>query len=218
MSNCGVLFDMDGTLIDSEPYWHNSETAVVEHYGGTWSLEQGKKLTGRTLYESGRIILEESGIEADINEVLHKILDYQIVQLKKRVPWFDGVTELLGDLAVHNVKTALVSSSYRCIVDVVCADAPKGTLDLSIAGDEVTRGKPDPEPYLVAAKSLGLSPHNCVVVEDSPSGVEAGLRAGMKVVGICGDFDFSGQPVTRQIKNLGNMCAEDFLHIVQVHD
>ena len=125
-----VLFDMDGLLVDSEPFW-----------------------------------LAESDRAAE--EVAEWFLDGMAERMAGGVPWKPGAAQLLAELRSHGVRTALVSSSYRRMVDVVLADLPPDTFDVSVAGDEVVLGKPDPEPYLRALALLACSPTTAVVLEDS---------------------------------------------------
>jgi HAD superfamily hydrolase (TIGR01509 family) len=105
-------------------------------------------------------------------------------RLARRVPWKPGARSLLAELRAAGVPLALVSSSYRRLVDAVLGHLPAGTFATSVAGDEVRRPKPSPEPYVTAAARLGVDPRDCVVLEDSPTGVAAGEAAGAVVVAV----------------------------------
>jgi HAD superfamily hydrolase (TIGR01509 family) len=98
-------------------------------------------------------------------------------------PPMPGADRLLADLRGLGVPLALVSSSYRVLVEAVLQHGA-GPFDVVVAGDEVTCGKPDPEPYVLAARLLGVDPSRCVVLEDSPSGVASGEAAGCAVVAV----------------------------------
>lgn len=213
-----LLCDMDGTLVDSEPYWMASEVYVAGLYGKSWTQEQGLQLTGRTLYRSIEMLRDMAAIPTTVEHLMEQVINYQIHQLNGHVPWMEGAWELLVDAASAGAASALVSSSYRSIVDVAVKSAPKGTLEVVVAGDEVLHGKPDPEPYLKAATMCGVEPSRCVVLEDSPSGVEAGVRAGACVVALGSQFDYSRWPIAAHVGSCADLSAAMLLDLLNSHD
>ena len=186
MSVAAVLWDMDGLLVDSEPLWTVAEEALAEELGGTWSDQLKAAIAGTRLDVAVPAILEHYGKPADpatVTWASHWLLDRMVALYGENPPLLDGVTELLRAVHEARIPQALVSSSYRVLVDAVLAHG-YGPFALSIAGDEVTHGKPHPEPYLTAAARLGVPPERCVVLEDSAAGVLSGEAAGCAVVAV----------------------------------
>jgi HAD superfamily hydrolase (TIGR01509 family) len=177
-----VLWDMDGTLVDTEPYWIEAEFALVAEHGGTWSHEHALALVGNDLLESGRYILEHSGIDLEPDRIVEELLDRVVARVEERVPWRSGAVELLADLRAHGVRCALVTMSYRRFVEPILRVLPADTFEVVVTGDAVTQGKPHPEPYRKAAALLGVSPEDTVAIEDSNTGARSAEAAGCTVL------------------------------------
>lgn len=177
-----VLWDMDGTLVDTEPYWVESEFELVESHGGTWSEEHALNLVGNDLLVSGRYIREHAGIDLEPAEIVEELLDRVVARVEEKVPWRPGATELLADLHAHGVPCALVTMSYRRFVDPILRGLPAGAFEVVVTGDAVTRGKPDPEPYETAARLIGVDPWRTVAIEDSNTGARSAEAAGCTVL------------------------------------
>lgn len=176
---------MDGTLVDTEPYWIETEFELAERYGGTWSHEHALNLVGNDLIESGRYIREHmfSGeIDLEPAEIVEQLLDGVVARVERQVPWRPGAVELLASLRAQHVPCALVTMSYRRFVAPILAQLPDGSFDEIVTGDSVTRGKPHPEPYLKAASLLGVPPEECVAIEDSNTGTRSAEAAGCTVL------------------------------------
>lgn len=179
-----VLFDMDGTLVDTEPYWIAAEHRLVESFGGTWSEEHGEALIGRALLSSAGYIREHGGVPLDPPTIVERLLDDVVRDVRRHVPWQRGARELIADLRRQDVPCAVVTMSYRRLAEPVVSALPAATFAAVVTGDQVTHGKPHPEPYLTAATRLGVDPACCVAIEDSPTGVASALAAGCTVVGV----------------------------------
>ncbi len=177
-----VLWDMDGTLVDTEPYWIESEFELVEKHGGKWSTEHALNLVGNDLIESGRYIREHGGIDLEPADIVEELLDRVVAHVQRRVPWRPGAVELLADLRAHDVRCALVTMSYRRFVEPILAALPEGTFEVVVTGDAVTRGKPHPEPYRTAAAVLGVDPADTLAIEDSNTGARSAEAAGCTVL------------------------------------
>ena len=179
-----VLWDMDGTLIDSEPYWMKSEGAFAKANNSSWSEADGLSLIGMSLYDSSKIIKEKVGSELEPEQIIQQLTDGVSAQLSQEIFWRPGARELLSLLRSEKIKTALVTMSMhrmaKQVVDAIGFDA----FDVIVAGDDVRHGKPHPEPYLRAAELLGVGPEECVAFEDSISGLRSAESAGTKAVGI----------------------------------
>jgi HAD superfamily hydrolase (TIGR01509 family) len=177
-----VLWDMDGTLVDTEPYWIEAEFALAEAYGGTWSREHALNLVGNDLIASGRYIREHMGIDLEPSLIVEELLDRVIASVERSVPWRPGAVELLASLREQGVPCALVTMSYRRFVAPILAALPEGTFAQVVTGDGVLRGKPHPEPYLKAARGLGVDPGDCLAIEDSNTGARSAEAAGCTVL------------------------------------
>ncbi len=177
-----VLWDMDGTLVDTEPYWIEAEFEIVEEHGGTWSHEHALNLVGNDLQESGRYIHEHSGIDLDPSAIVEELLDRVVRRVEQEVPWQPGAVELLRDLREQGVRCALVTMSYRRFVAPILAMLPDDTFEVIVTGDTVSQGKPHPEPYEKAAAILGVDPRDTVAIEDSNTGARSAQAAGCTVL------------------------------------
>ncbi len=177
-----VLWDMDGTLVDTEPYWIQSEHEVVAKHGGTWSDELAMNVVGFDLLDAGRYIREHGGIDVEPADIVEQLLDRVVRRVEEAVPWRPGAVELLTDLRDHGVRCALVTMSYRRFVDPILAGLPAGAFEAVVTGDGVTQGKPHPEPYLKAAALLGVDPARTLAIEDSNTGTRSAEAAGCTVL------------------------------------
>jgi HAD superfamily hydrolase (TIGR01509 family) len=177
-----VLWDMDGTLVDTEPYWIETEFALAEEYGGSWSEAHAMNLVGNSLLESGRYIREHMPLPLEPEEIVERLLDGVVARVQESAPWRPGARELLLDLAAVDVRCALVTMSYERFVAPILAQLPPETFRVVVTGDQVELGKPHPEPYLTAAAALGVRPEDCVAIEDSNTGAKSAEAAGCTVL------------------------------------
>lgn len=179
-----VLWDMDGTLVDTEPVWIQAEYELAARYGATWGREHALTLVGRDLLASGRYIREHMRLPLTAEQVVDALLDRVVDVVRDGVEWRPGARDLLAEQRRAGVPAALVTMSYRRLAEAVVAGLPPGTFGAVVVGDEVTNGKPHPEPYLTAARLLGASPAGCVAVEDSGTGADSAQAAGCHVVAV----------------------------------
>jgi HAD superfamily hydrolase (TIGR01509 family) len=179
-----VFWDMDGTLVDTEPYWINAEHAIVEEAGGVWNDDYAHQLVGNDLMVSAEFIRDNSPVTLDPVEIIDELLQRVIVQVREHVPWRPGALELLAALREAGVPNALVTMSWRSLADSVVTALPEGTFTAVITGDEVEHGKPHPEPYLAAARALGVGLAESVAIEDSPTGVRSAVAAGVPTLAV----------------------------------
>lgn len=179
-----VLWDMDGTLVDTEPVWIAAEYALAARHGATWSDEHALDLVGRDLVTSGGYIRDHMGLEMTPEQVVETLLDHVVGAVRDEVEWRPGARELLAEQRSAGVPAALVTMSYRRLADAVVEALPPGTFGAVVVGDEVGNGKPHPEPYLTAARRLGVHPARCVAIEDSPPGAESAQAAGCHVLAV----------------------------------
>nr|WP_290438822.1 HAD family phosphatase [Cellulosimicrobium cellulans] len=179
-----VLWDMDGTLVDTEPYWMAAEHELVEAHGGTWTHEDAMLLVGNPLLTSARILRERGGVDLPEPEIVRFLIGRVIDQVRVEVPWRPGARELLVALREAGVPCALVTMSYRELAEPVVELAPDGAFQVLVCGDEVEHGKPHPEPYLTAAERLGVDVTRCVALEDSPTGIASARAARAATIGV----------------------------------
>ena len=177
-----VLWDMDGTLVDTEPYWIATEYALAEKYGGTWSEEHALNLVGNALLESGDYIRVHMGIDRTPQQIVDELLDGVVERVRHEVPWRPGARELLADLRAHGVPCALVTMSWQRFVEPILARLPADAFASVVTGDRVEFGKPHPEPYLKAAAELGVATEDCIAIEDSNTGAKSAVAAGCVVL------------------------------------
>ncbi|MFI6523024.1 HAD family hydrolase [Spirillospora sp. NPDC050679] len=175
---------MDGLLIDSERLWLRVEFEVMEWLGGAWSEEHQKRLVGGSLDLAVAYMLELTGAPVPPEEVGRRLMDRMVELIGAGVDLMPGAAELLAEVAASPVPAALVSSSHRRLIDAALGSIGRGNFELTVAGDEVARTKPAPDPYLTAAARLGVDPARCVVLEDSPNGVAAAEAAGCAAVAV----------------------------------
>jgi HAD superfamily hydrolase (TIGR01509 family) len=182
-----VLFDMDGLLVDSEPLWFEVESMVMERLGGPWGAEDQQALLGGSLERTVRYVLAKAPPNGPVpsrREVADWLLDGMLDLIAARgLPLLPGAAELLAAVAAAGIPHALVTSSQRSIMHAVLA-ATGVRFPVTVCGEDVTRTKPDPEPYLRAAALLGQDPRGCVALEDSPNGVAAAEAAGCQVIAV----------------------------------
>jgi HAD superfamily hydrolase (TIGR01509 family) len=177
-----VLWDMDGTLVDTEPYWIEAEYELAASHGGAWSHEHALKLVGNDLLESGRYMREHAGIDLEPDRIVEELLDRVVARVETAVPWRPGAVELLGDLRSNHVRCALVTMSYRRFVAPILNALPADTFEVVVTGDSVSQGKPHPEPYLKAASRLRVDPARTIAIEDSNTGARSAESAGCTVL------------------------------------
>jgi HAD superfamily hydrolase (TIGR01509 family) len=185
VSVAAVLWDMDGLLVDSEPLWTVAEEELACQLGGQWGDDVKAACMGMRLDRAVPAMLSAMGLPArpaDVTSASDFLLARMVQLYADGAPLLPGAAELLAAVSAAGIPNALVSSSYRCLVDAVLDRAGRSRFEVSISGDEVTEAKPAPEPYLRAAAELGVDPMRCVVLEDSVAGALSGAAAGCGVV------------------------------------
>jgi len=179
-----VLFDMDGTLVDSEHYWLSSEQELAASAGKIWTEQDGINMIGMSLYDSSRLIKQKLELDIPAEEIIDQLTDSVISKLDNALPWRPGAQQLLRAIREAGIPTALVTMSMRRNADAVVARMGFEAFDLVIAGDQVKHGKPHPEPYLKAAEKLGVDIADCIAFEDSISGLHSAEASGAIAIGV----------------------------------
>lgn len=211
-----VLWDMDGTLIDSEPYWMAEEHALVESYGGTWTPEHALLLVGNPLEVSAQFIIDHSPVQASVADVVDTLMHGVMRRIREFVPWRPGALELLTALQEAGVPNALVTMSWKPFAQLVVELAPPSAFAVVVTGDAVGHGKPHPEPYLTAARLLGVEAVDCVAIEDSPAGVGSAVAAGVPTIAVPHVVPVPEMAGAVQIATLSGIRPENLLATVGV--
>lgn len=188
-----VFWDMDGTLVDTEPYWIESEYQLVREHGGTWNEEQAHTLVGQALTYSASV-LQDAGVQMGNREIIDHLTAQVAARCAQRIPWRPGARELIEDLRTSNVRNALVTMSFSDLARVVVDALPEGHLEFIVSGDMVSAGKPDPEAYNLAFDTMeadhrqrsgeDLSRQRCIAIEDSVPGTAAASASGLVTVAV----------------------------------
>jgi HAD superfamily hydrolase (TIGR01509 family) len=211
-----VLFDLDGTLLDSEDLWWDAECRTVGTWGGTWTREDQAHCLGGPLERVTAYMAERTGAPHAPEVIGEQLLETMEALLRSGdLEWRPGALQLLTECRSAGIPTALVSASHRRLLDAV-SDAvsdhpgvPDPAFDVTVAGDEVDEGKPHPEPYLEAARRLGVPIASCVVIEDSPTGVASGQASGAYVLAVPHLVAIPEHPRRRVVATLDGVTLAD---------
>jgi HAD superfamily hydrolase (TIGR01509 family) len=179
-----VFFDMDGLLVDSEPEWLKSESEISAAYGYQWTSQDQIACLGGPLSRVGQYMHEKCNQAETPDFFTRKIVEVQSEKMRSHTPFMPGAYELVKDLQKNGVKTGLVSASPRIIVDAVLDNVGAELFPFSISSDDVERTKPHPDAYLKAAQLTNSAIENCLVFEDSLTGIGAATSSGAWLVAV----------------------------------
>ena len=179
-----VFFDMDGLMVDSEPEWLLSEKEVTEPFGYTWLDADQVECLGGPLTKVGHYMFEKCGHKESPEYFTQTLIDTQVARMRGNTPTMPGAKELVRDLQSQGIKTGLVSASPRNIVDAVLDNLGHELFPFSISSDDVQHTKPDPESYLKAAEMSGTEISNCLIFEDSLTGMNAAIASGAYLIAV----------------------------------
>lgn len=206
---------MDGTIVDSEPYWMAEEEALVAAAGGRWSHDDALELVGNDLLVSARIILERTPVTGTPEEVVESLLSGVVARMTEVMPWRPGAPELLTALGELGVPSALVTMSWTALADVLLGRLPEDTFAAVVTGDQVRLGKPHPEPYLEAARRLGVDPARCVAIEDSPTGAASATAAGVPTIVVPHIVEVPAMPGAVQVPSLVDVDVRGLVELAR---
>lgn len=196
-----ILFDHDGTLVDTEPVWAAAKVALTAEFGGTWTEQDTLDCLGLSMqFTLDR--LRERGVNLPDEEInnrlvakVHKTLAQQPVE------FLPGIEHFLSEVRDAQIPAAVVTNATTSVARRTANAAPEGTFSVIIGNDETTHPKPNPQPYLLAAERLGVDPTQCVAIEDSPSGVRSATAAGMRVIVVPGELEVPAELGTVRLKH-----------------
>lgn len=203
-----VLFDMDGTLVDSEKLWDVSMRELYARFGGVMTPEVRGATVGGSAESVIKLVFADLGLApdpqemADVADWLHEITGDLF---DAGLPWCDGARELLEELAAAGVPMALVTNTRRALTERALNSIGRHYFTVSVCGDEVPYGKPAPDPYRQAAALLGLDPAHCLAIEDSVTGAASAEGAGCPVLVVPNDVEVPSGPRRRHARTLAEI-------------
>lgn len=185
-----LIFDMDGLLVDSEGLAGIAMNRMLATRGITPRAEIHERLLGRRLVEALVIVNDGYELDEDVDALVAEYANYRTEALRGSVTPMPGALEIVQRARLAGLPIGLATSGMRIHVDISLGETGlAGKFDSETTGDEVSRGKPAPDLFLLAAERMGVDPAHAIVLEDSPLGVEAASNAGMRVIGVLGHAD-----------------------------
>ena len=197
-----VFFDMDGLMVDSEPEWFLSEIEVTKPFGYNWLEVDQIACLGGPLSKVGQYMFDKCGQQQSPRYFTQTLIDTQVSRMRGNTPTMPGAIELVRELQAEGIKTALVSASPRNIVDAVLDNLGHDLFPFSISADDVAKTKPDPEGYLKAATLSRTNISNCLIFEDSLTGMNAAIASGAYLIGVPHLVSIDESERVRVIKSL----------------
>jgi HAD superfamily hydrolase (TIGR01509 family) len=209
-----VLWDLDGTLVDTEPSWIAAEYRLVESFGGSWNDAHAHAVVGNPLLVTAAYLREHGGVDLPPAEIVDRLLVEVLADVRRAVVWRPGVRRLLAGLRAAGVPCAMVTMSYQQLAQAVADRLPAGTFATLVTGEQVSNGKPDPEAYLTAAARLGVQPSRCLAIEDSPAGVASAEAAGCRVLAVRNQVPLATAPGRIVLDDLAEVTVADLMALV----
>ncbi|MFW7397048.1 HAD family hydrolase [Rothia mucilaginosa] len=196
-----ILFDHDGTLVDTEPVWAAAKVALTAEFGGTWTEQDTLDCLGLSMqFTLDR--LRERGVNLPNEEINDRLVAKVREALAQQpVEFLPGIERFLSEVRDAQIPAAIVTNATTSVARRTANAAPEGTFSVVIGNDETTKPKPDPQPYLLAAERLDVDPTQCVALEDSPSGVRSATAAGMRVIVVPGELEVPAELGTARLKH-----------------
>ena len=196
-----ILFDHDGTLVDTEPVWAAAKVALTAEFGGTWTEQDTLDCLGLSMqFTLDR--LRERGVNLPNEEINDRLVAKVREALAQQpVEFLPGIERFLSEVRDAQIPAAIVTNATTSVARRTANAAPEGTFSVIIGNDETTHPKPDPQPYLLAAERLDVDPTQCVALEDSPSGVRSATAAGMRVIVVPGELEVPAELGTARLKH-----------------
>lgn len=211
------LFDMDGTLIDTEPYWIEAEGLLVAEHGGHWSAAQGLALVGSGLYGTADA-LQRAGVDMEPRAIVDWLSEFVRDKMEQQMPWRPGAVEMIRSLQDAGVPCALVTMSFRptalALRDAMSTELGRDAFQVVVTGEDVTYPKPHPEAYLQAADTLGVDVERCVAFEDSGHGAASAFSSGAVTIGLPLHVDIPDHSVHAFWESLEDKTLADIQNVV----
>jgi HAD superfamily hydrolase (TIGR01509 family) len=209
-----VLWDLDGTLIDTEDHWVTAQSMLADSWGAAWTSTDVLATIGRPLAHTAAR-LQRNGVGLPVDQIVEKLRQQTMERLADRVPWRPGGLQLLDQLHARGTPCALVTMSDDVFVASVLARLPRPYFATVVTRDMVDEPKPHPRPYQLAAELLGVAPRDCLAVEDSPAGVQSAEAAGMPVLALQGAVLLSGGSHRHVVTSLADLDLDEVWYRLQ---
>jgi HAD superfamily hydrolase (TIGR01509 family) len=213
----GILFDMDGTLVDSEKVWSVGLDQLADHLGGRLSDTARRDMVGTSMSQSMRILHDDLGVDADEAESVRYLEERVSALFADGLLWRPGAPELLAAVRSAGIPTALVTATRRHLVEVALITLGPHNFDAVVAGDDLDETKPHPAPYRTAAELLRADPRRCVAVEDSPNGITSALAAGCVVIGVPCEVGLDHLENVHLVDSLADLSVDGLRELVAAH-
>lgn len=207
-----VLWDMDGTLVDSEKLWDVAMDALYDHLGGILTPEVRAATVGGSAENTMRIVyadLHRAPDPADMAATSDWLHDHTAKLFDAGLPWCEGAPELLEELAAEGIPMALVTNTRRALTERALNTIGRQYFSAVICGDEVPRGKPAPDPYQRAAALVNQPAECCLAIEDSVTGAASAEGAGCPVLVVPNDVEVPAGPGRHHIRSLADVDIDD---------
>ena len=211
MTFSAAFFDMDGLFLDSEPQWHQSQQEICARYSYSWDDDDQRICIGGPLSRVGDYISDICAHDMSGPQVVEELTQMMLVKLSTKAILMPGAFDAVERVS-QVMPVALVSASPRILMDAALTTLPENFFQFTISADDVSRTKPFPDPYLEAAKRMGVAPGSCVVFEDSLTGIASAKSAGCAVVAVPHYVDVALAPKVRVVTSLEEVSLE-FLEI-----
>lgn len=202
-----LLFDMDGTLIDSEPMWHDQMRAFAMLHRIEWTADDAHWTTGRPMVEWAER-MRDRGVTMDAASIITAVAGAVAELVREDVPWLPGSLALLERVAAGGIPAALITNATAENAQALLAAAPAGALRFAVSADDVERSKPDPEPYALAIARLGADASDCIAFEDSSSGARSAVAAGARLWFLTTQLTASPVAAERTVGTLADVDAD----------
>ncbi|MCH4210015.1 HAD family hydrolase [Bifidobacterium sp.] len=215
-----VLWDLDGTLIDSEPIWHEAETQIALAHGGQWNEELAWSDSGKPVTSAAQHMID-MGTQLTVDEIANALVEYVYQREMERMPWVEGAEDVLRQLAKEGIPSVLVTASPRKMAQNLVDQAPQGAFAGFVCGSDDLPKKPDPAPYLAAGRVVGAEPRNmptCIAIEDSISGLMSAAASGATTIAQTGfnGTDVSDGPQFASISGYAGLGVDELEHYVRL--
>lgn len=210
-----ILWDHDGTLVETEPYWIEAELELTAKFNVAWTEADALNCVGNPMLETGRI-LKAAGVQMEPHEIVDWLVDRVDHLMDERgILWMPGVQELFAECAEQNIPCAIVSNAWRKVVEKTTAGLPQDVIKFMITGDEMIVAKPDPWPFAHAAEVLGVAPENCIAIEDSLPGTLSAEAAGIPVLVVRGHAPVPAGKLRSRVIDLSDINLDRLRDIVK---
>jgi HAD superfamily hydrolase (TIGR01509 family) len=209
-----VLWDHDGTLVDTEPYWIESELALAARFGARWTVDDAISIVGSPLEETARL-MQLAGVPLPNEEIIVELCNGVIRSIdEKGVRWLPGVQQLLTEIVEAGIRCAIVSNAWRPVVERTISALPEVSIEFVLTGDEMKYAKPDPWPYSTAIQTLGVAAGNAIVIEDSLSGTLSAEAAGIPLLVVPSVQSIPDAPGRSRVNSLADVSLDTLRAIV----